>query len=123
MRHRSLVFAAVVLAFPASPAIAEGDAARGQKLFARCGGCHATTIQNKLGPSLAGVFGRAAGKVEGARYSRAMTGSDIVWDEVSMDAYLAGPTKFLPGTTMMVSVPNAGDRQDIIAYLRSLGTT
>ncbi|WP_254019951.1 c-type cytochrome [Mesorhizobium escarrei] len=101
--------------------MADGDAARGQKLFTRCSGCHTTTGENKAGPSLAGVFGRAAGKVDGARYSRAMASSNIVWDDVSIDAYLAGPTKFLPGTTMAIGVPNASDRADIIAYLRSLG--
>lgn len=115
------MFATIISALPAVPAKADGDAARGQRLFARCSGCHAISGENKVGPSLAGVFGRTAGKVEGARYSRAMAGSSVVWDAASIDAYLAAPTKFLPGTTMTIRLPNAVDRADVIAYLRSLG--
>lgn len=121
MRRGSLVFAAIAVALPALPAMADGDAARGRGLFARCSGCHSITGENRIAPSLAGVFGRPAGKVDGARYSRAMLNANIVWDDASIDAYLAGPTKFLPGTTMAIGVPNASDRADLIAYLRSLG--
>jgi cytochrome c2 len=41
---------------------AEGDAAAGEKLFAHCAPFHSTKPdENKVGPSLAGVFGRKSG--------------------------------------------------------------
>ncbi len=35
---------------------------------------------------------------------------------------LAAPAKAVPGTTMMVAVPSASDRADIIAYRKTIGT-
>lgn len=98
------------------------DAAQGEDLFrTRCGSCHSLEAgQNRLGPSLAGVVGRTAGSVEGARYSPALKASGIVWDEQSLDSYLASPRQMVAGTTMTVGVPNATQRGAIIAYLDGL---
>jgi cytochrome c len=59
------------------------EAADGERLLQqRCGSCHSMEAgQNRLGPSLAGIFGQPAGRVEGARYSGAMRASNLVWDE------------------------------------------
>ncbi|NNH30321.1 c-type cytochrome [Rhizobium sp. SEMIA 4085] len=62
------VFMLAGLALCPSGAAADGDASRGEKLFARCSACHSVNGQEKIGPSLAGVVGRKAGSVEGARY-------------------------------------------------------
>lgn len=123
MRNASLLLVITALSLSPLPARAvDEDAARGQRLFARCSACHATAPgENRIGPSLSGISGRPAGKVAGARYSRAMANAAIVWDDAALDAYLANPARLVPGTTMMVNVPGAGDRADIIAYLRSLG--
>lgn len=101
-------------------AAADGDASRGEKLFARCGACHSVNGQNKPGPSLAGVVGRRAGAVEGTRYSKALAQSEIVWTEQNLDAYLAAPTTLVRGTTMTMRIAGEQDRQDLIAYLKSL---
>jgi cytochrome c len=45
---------------------------QGQELFTRCSSCHAVTEQNKVGPHPSGIFGRPAGTVAAARYSKAM---------------------------------------------------
>jgi cytochrome c len=43
-------------------AYAKGDAAAAEKIFAHCAPCHSTKPgENKVGPSLAGVFGRKSG--------------------------------------------------------------
>jgi cytochrome c551/c552 len=57
-----LVLAAVVCASTiVSKAEAAGDAAAGEHVFARCIVCHSPKAgENKIGPSLAGVFGRRA---------------------------------------------------------------
>ncbi|MBY3328695.1 c-type cytochrome [Rhizobium laguerreae] len=103
-----------------SSAAAEGDAALGQKAFQRCSACHSTTDQKKVGPGLGGVVGRTAGTMEGVRYSAAMKASGLVWDEATLDRFLAAPRDVVPKTTMTVSVPKPEDRQNIIAYLKSL---
>lgn len=104
-----------------SPAAwAEGDAAKGKSVFGRCSACHSTTSQNKTGPNLIGIVGRPAGSVEGFRYSKAMGGNGTPWTEESLDTYLAAPAKMVPGTSMMVNLPNPQDRADVIAYLKTL---
>jgi cytochrome c len=49
-----------------------------------------------------------------------MKEANFTWDEKTLDEYLQGPGKFIQGTKMVYSVPNAKDRQDIIAYLKTL---
>ena len=68
---RKLVLVASSIAFlSAAPAIA-GDAEKGEKLFKRCAACHSLDAGvNKVGPSLAGAFGRECGTVEGFKYGK-----------------------------------------------------
>lgn len=102
-------------------AYAQGDAAAGEKVFAHCAPCHSIKPgENKFGPSLAGVFGRKSGTEPGYNYSSAMKGLNITWDEANLDAWLQGPGKFVRGTKMIYSVPEEKDRQDVIAYLKTL---
>ena len=42
-----------------------------------------------------GVVGRAAGSVEGYKYSKAMAGSGLVWDAETLDGFLTKPKKYL----------------------------
>jgi cytochrome c len=99
---------------------AEGDAARGEKLFTRCSACHSTNGDRKTGPTLAGVVGRKAGTVEDTRFSKALVASNVVWTEETLQEYLTEPKKLVPGTSMTTRVPNAQDREDIISYLTTL---
>jgi cytochrome c len=122
-RARTYLFLAIMafwLATASNPAFADGDPAKGKAIFGQCSGCHATTQQDKIGPHLAGVFGRRAGTVPGFHYSKAMAGSATVWNEQTLDTFLAGPSKMFPGSSMPVSLRNAQDRADVIAYLKSL---
>lgn len=109
----------LVLLMPAHAAEA-GDAAHGKRLFGLCAGCHSTTGMVKSGPSLAGVFGRKAGSLEGFAYTKALQGSGLTWDTATLDTFLASPRTVVPGTSMVIQTRDAQDRADIIAYLRSL---
>jgi cytochrome c len=104
------------------PSLAAGDAAAGKQAFATtCGACHSTEPGvNKLGPSLAGVVGRKSGAVPGYNFSPALTAANITWDEQTLDKFLEKPSADVHGTKMIVSVPNAEHRSDIIAYLKTL---
>jgi cytochrome c len=105
----------------ASQARAEGDAAAGEHVFARCVVCHSAKAgENKIGPSLAGVFGRKSGSEPGYNYSPAMKSAGITWDEQELDKYLANPGADIHGTKMLIAVPDVGDRQNVIAYLKTL---
>ena len=118
---------ALIAAAPATvfaPSALAQDAAAGERQFkARCGSCHSVEAgQNRIGPELSRVVGREAGSVDGARYSAALKRSGIVWDAGTLDAYLANPRQAVPGTSMPVGLTNAGQRAQVIEYLRSLSS-
>jgi cytochrome c len=86
-----------------------------------CAGCHAIRPgANGIGPSLAGVYGRASGAVPGYSYSPALKSAKFVWNEKTLNKFLQSPSGLVPGTKMFVSVPDAATRQHIIAYLKTL---
>jgi len=113
----------LVLAAGIAPASA-GDAAKGAKVFKKCKACHvADSAKNKVGPSLQGVVGRAAGSVGGFKYSSAMSGfgaSGAVWDAATLDTFLTKPKALVKGTKMSFpGLKKPSDRADVIAYLQS----
>jgi cytochrome c len=104
-----------------SIASAAGDPAAGEQVFARCAPCHATERgETKIGPSLAGVFGRKSGSEPGYSYSAALKAANITWDANTLDQFLTKPAATVPGTKMMVSIRDKTDRQNVIAYLQTL---
>jgi cytochrome c len=101
-------------------ALAAGDPARGEQLYARCAACHALAY-DRVGPRHCGVLGRRAGAVPGFEYSPAMKRSRLVWNDKTLDRFLADPLNTVPGTTMTYAgVQDPGERADLIAYLRSI---
>ena len=119
---KNYVFAAVAAAGfrMAEPAVA-GDAAAGEKVFRKCKACHYVDQEkNKTGPHLVNIIGRKAGAVEGYKYSKAMAGSDLVWDEATLAGFLAKPKSYLKGTKMaFAGLKKDSDIADVIAYLKS----
>jgi cytochrome c len=105
-----------------STALAAGDPAAGQTVFAaRCAACHSTKPDdNKIGPSLAGIVGSKSGTVPGFNFSAGMKNADITWDDAELDKFLANPTGDVHGTKMFVNLPSESDRQNVIAYLHTL---
>jgi cytochrome c len=122
--NRRFVPAAIALGLTvmlgAGAAHADGDADKGKKVFNKCKACHTLEAgKNRVGPSLHGIFGRAAGTVEGFKYSDAMTSSGITWDETSLDSYLKDPKAVVPGTKMVFAgLKKEEDIQDLLAYLK-----
>ncbi|HEY7758574.1 MAG TPA: c-type cytochrome [Burkholderiales bacterium] len=104
-----------------APAQAEGNAVVGKTLYERrCLGCHGdANTPNAQGPTLVGVVGRKAGTVGGAT-SRALSESGLVWDEATLQQFLAAPGDKVHGTIMPVGAARPQDREDLIAYLKSL---
>jgi cytochrome c len=113
---------AAVLTMGMSVAQAEGDAAAGEKVFRKCKACHVIDSEkNRLGPHLIGLFGRAAGGVDGFKYSKAMAESGVTWDETTLDAYLADPKGYIPKNKMAFpGLKKEADRANIIAYLKEV---
>lgn len=105
---------------PAEAPVAATDAA--PAAFAICKSCH-MVVQGKhsIGPSLFGIVGTKAGEVAGYTFSPAMKASGLTWDDATLDEYLAGPQKKVPGTRMTYAgQPDAAKRAEIIAYLKTL---
>jgi nitrite reductase (NO-forming) len=107
----------------AAPTNIKGDVIAGRQVFRKCQACHSLTPgKNLVGPSLAEVLGRKAGSLPNYNYSTAMKNADIVWNEKTLDAYLADPQKFVPGNKMpFPGLKTDHDRTDIIAYLAASG--
>lgn len=116
----SKTFLALAL-LAAAPFAQAGDAARGQALYqARCAACHSVDF-NGVGPAHRGVFGRLAGTAKGfANYSPALKASGLTWTEANLDRWLTNPEALVPGQAMGISLPDAGERADVIAFLRTL---
>ncbi len=117
---RTVGLACAVAIVAAGPALAQGDAAKGKKVFRKCKACHSLQEgKKKVGPSLYGLFGRKAGTVKGFRYSKAMKNSGIVWNEETLDKYLENPRKMIPKNRMsFAGLKKKKDREDLIAYLK-----
>jgi cytochrome c len=104
----------------AGVAHADGDPAKGQKVFIKCKTCHDLEAgKNKVGPSLAKLFGRKAGTAAGYSYSKPMIDSGITWDEKSLKAYVKDPKAVVPGGKMaFAGIKDDEEREDLIAYLK-----
>ena len=115
-------FTAVLAAF-GSPAMADGDAVAGKKVFKKCKACHALEEgKKKVGPSLFGVIGRAAGAVEGYKYSKALLAAGLTWDDETLAKYLTKPKALVPKTKMsFAGLKKEGDIANVIAYIKANG--
>jgi len=113
----------IALSLSATSAMATGDVTKGAKVFKKCKACHTVDEggKNKIGPNLFGISGRSAASVEGFKYSKAMKGSGLTWDDATLDSFLKKPKKFLKGTKMsFAGVKKEKQRINLIAYLNTL---
>ena len=135
MKFLKIVMMAVVLTAAAgsvpAPAWADGDAAKGKRVFNKCKACHKLVAGKKaIGPSLHGIFGRTAGTTKGFRYSKDMKAAGaegLVWTEKTLADFLAKPKPYIgkaigkkKGRIKMAfgGLKKAKDRDNIIAYLK-----
>ena len=99
------------------------DSNRGERVFQRCIACHSVAAgEDRLpGPNLRAVIGRRAGTLPGFRFSPALTeagAGGLLWTRQTLDAYLADPPQFVPGTEMgPPGLREAADRRDVIDFL------
>ena len=97
------------------------DVASGEKVFLQCKACHQVgpTAKNAVGPILNGLFGRAAGQVEGYNYSPANKNSGLTWDEATFRDYIKDPRAKIHGTKMIYAGVKDEQRvTDLVAYLK-----
>ncbi len=116
----------VALTGGAVTAHADGDAAAGEKVFkSQCARCHTIDEggKDKVGPNLFGVFGGTAGVRVASfekRHSKAMKESGIVWNEETLEGFLANPKQYLPKNRMTYGgVKKEDDLENLIAYLKT----
>lgn len=105
------------------------DVKAGEAVFAKCKACHTDSDggPNGIGPNLWGLLGRKPGSHGGFAYSPAMTefgGKQPVWDYEHVYEFVKAPQKYIAGTKMtFVGLKKQDERINVIAYLRSQGST
>ena len=116
-------------------AFAEGYSSRGKTLFANCVDCHAIKkgAPRRVGPNLFGIVGRKLGAEPDFDYPQSHVSAGrngYEWTEQSLFQYLKDPIRFMrlasgkaEGDSLMLHMilrlPNARDRKDLIAYLKT----
>ncbi|EAV43258.1 cytochrome c [Labrenzia sp. MBR-25] len=120
--QRLLMIAGTALLALTVQASADGDPAKGEKVFKKCAACHAVgpDAKNKVGPELNGIVGRPWGAVDGYKYSANLLelADGKVWDDETLDAYLTKPKDLIPkGKMAFAGLKKEDDRENVIAYL------
>jgi len=129
MRRTSVrVWSGIGLGLLAAAAPALGaDATAGKTLFRQqCSICHTAEPGDNggaQGPSLVGVYGRPAAGAAGFSYTGALRAAHLTWDAPTLRRFLASPTTVVPGSAMVVAVPNEPDRDNLVAYFQNLART
>lgn len=121
MRTKILVAVAVFLITATAASAADGDAKRGAAVYRGCVACHSLEPNVHLtGPSLAGLWGKkAASLADYPRYSKALGAQEFIWDETTLNAWLADPAAFVKDNSMSFrGIKDDKARADLIALLR-----
>lgn len=108
---------------PAPPPVAQSATDPGARAFQRCVACHSVRANDDEtpGPNLRGIFGRRVASVSGYPYSNGMRAAGrrgMVWNEVTLDRFLADPDAAIPDTDMPFQGGTAAERAAVIAWLR-----
>jgi glucose/arabinose dehydrogenase/cytochrome c2 len=127
-RTLGLVWSGISLGLLAASAPALGaDATAGKTFFTQqCSICHSAEPADNggaQGPSLIGVYGRHAASAAGFSYTAALRAANLTWDAPALRRFLASPATVVPGTAMVIGVPNESDRDNLIAYFQNLSRT
>ncbi|WP_319530973.1 cytochrome c family protein [uncultured Cohaesibacter sp.] len=124
---KMIAIASLALLTATGAALAEGDAAKGEKVFNKCKACHQVGegAKNKVGPVLNGVIGRKIASAEDFKYSKAFLEKaeaepDFVWTEEAINEYLTKPKDYIKKNKMaFAGLKKDDDRADVIAYLKT----
>lgn len=94
---------------------------KGASLFANeCSVCHSVKkeMTGMMGANLHGVVGRTSGTLPGFSYSKAMKDKAVSWKAESLQAFIAQPQAFVPGTYMpYMGMAAAMDREAVVCFL------
>ncbi len=98
---------------------AAADAAAGEAEFRPCAACHSVAAgENKTGPSLHGVVGRAPGTAPDFAFSDGFAGLNAAWTPEELFHFLASPKTYDPNTAMNFNgIRSEEDRVNLIAWL------
>ncbi len=113
---------------PADPELLRNaDTERGRLIAGGCGLCHllrnSPQGEPKEGPNLWGIVGRPKASADGYDYSPYMRQKGGTWSYDDLNSFLSSTYEFVPGTKMVNrGLPEARDRADVIAYLRTLSS-
>jgi cytochrome c len=108
---------------PIAVRLAAADVEAGKAAAKKCVSCHTLEKggRNGVGPNLWGVVAAPKGHVEGFAYSQALLGTGGTWTYESLDAFIANPKAYAPGTKMsFAGITKPEERANLIAYLRTL---
>jgi len=134
---KTLIATFATLAALSAPALAAGDAAKGEAEFKKCKACHAIVAPDgteivkggKTGPNLWGVTTRAPGSLAEYAYSdslKAIGANGTLWDEAMLTAYLPDPSAWVKEQTGDAAAKSkmafklAKGAEDMAAYLATL---
>ena len=109
----------VALSYPGFAAAVDDD--KKIAFNTHCRTCHSfKKDDNRLGPTMYGIFGARAGEVRGYYgYSGSLSG--ITWDEATLDKFIANPASVSTSTNMIAPpVANPAERGKIIEFLKSI---
>jgi cytochrome c len=115
---------AMVLIAGATVAHADGDPAKGAKVFKQCMPCHriGPGAQALVGPPLNGIVGAKAGEVPDYAFSDALKNSGLTFDEATLAKWLRNPRELVPGNRMtFAGLKKDDDIANVIAYLKTFG--
>jgi glucose/arabinose dehydrogenase/cytochrome c2 len=120
IRHELLAIVALITAVPVWAA----DSNAGSIFFRQqCALCHSAAPGDNggaQGPSLIGLIGRKAASDANFGYTRELKASGLTWGGANLDRFLVSPTTVVPGTAMVIAVPDVVDRGNLIAYFQAL---
>ena len=100
------------------------DVQAGRNTFRQqCALCHTAEPGDNggaQGPDLSAVFERPAASGAQFSYTEALRNAKLTWDAATLERFLAAPSAVVPGSSMVIPVSQAADRENLIAYFRSL---
>jgi cytochrome c len=116
-----LIAGTVLFSAALSSAKADSDLKRGAAVYRACVACHSLVRDLHLtGPSLAGLWGKKAASAQDfPRYSKALKAQEFIWDETTLNAWVANPGAFVQGNYMTFrGIDDDKARAALLAFLR-----
>jgi len=118
----SFLLALPFLLITGSYTLLAADVAAGKKEFKKCKACHSIKDgENKIGPTLYKIFGRASASISGFKYSDGLKALNITWDDSNLNKWIKKPKAMVKGTKMIFPGLKKDDkRANLVEYLKTL---